>query len=169
MSAMAALGRLLSTVGWLWFVAGIAAPIFDLDRVNVFPGLILILAGRVIRTQAKRREAEEQPAEVAPETADRPLNTERTRSDPLPEPLPAPPPPPRPVTPATPPVTTETAEPAEAVEVAEPIVSRLRSASSSRPTTETGDEPISTDRAGDGLLTSEEMIARARERWGRRP
>jgi hypothetical protein len=65
---MAALGRLLQVIGWLWLVAGFALPALDLAEINPFPGLILIFVARALRTQAARNAPPEPAAEEqAPE------------------------------------------------------------------------------------------------------
>jgi len=92
---MAALGRLLQIIGWLWLAAGFILPALDLADITVFPGLILIFVARALRTQAARNEPPEAGGEQKPE--ERVLNTDRVRVEPKPSPKP-PPPAPQPVT-----------------------------------------------------------------------
>jgi len=103
---MAALGRILQIIGWLWFLAGLASRFFEFAAIDVFPGLILVFVARVIRAQAARQAPAEdvvrdQPPPAAPPRA---LNTERQadqsvpqtstprHSDPVPKPALEPPP-----------------------------------------------------------------------------
>ncbi|HUG31622.1 MAG TPA: hypothetical protein VMM14_01915 [Acidimicrobiia bacterium] len=89
---MAALGRILQIIGWLWFAAGFLGPLVGFDGVNLFPGLILVFVARAIRTQAARH-APSEPDEVDREEEPRPervLNTERvprTPPPPAPDPI----------------------------------------------------------------------------------
>ena len=165
---MAVLGRLLGTLGWLWFGAGIVAPMFDFGRVNVFPGLILIFVGRLIRAQARRRETEETPEPAAPEQEARPLNTERSQpAEPAAEPVVRTPP--ILVTPAPPPPVVTKAEETEDA-ITEKLFSKIGPAGPAPPDDEATPDPHVTveDGAETKTLSSEEMIARARQRWDRR-
>ena len=89
---MAALGRILQIIGWLWFAAGFLGPLVGFEEVNLFPGLILIFVARAIRTQAARR-APPEPDEddrVEEPRPERVLNTERvprTPPPPAPDPI----------------------------------------------------------------------------------
>lgn len=168
---MAALGRLLSTIGWLWFGAGIVAPMFAFDRVNVFPGLILILVGRVIRAQARRRESDEASEPASPEQEARPLNTDRVQPTPTVGPAaePAVRTPPILGTPIPPPPVVVQPDQTEAT-ITEKLFSKIGTAASARDDTDVipGPDAIVEDAEEKKTLSSEEMIARARQRWDRR-
>lgn len=169
---MAALGRWLRIVGWLWFIAGFAASVADVADIGFFPGLILVFVGRMLRAQARRQESEQTPDQVSAEQQPRPLNTERTHTNPAPETAPQPvvrTPPVLP-TPTPPPVFPDVDAEAEEKATRDKLFSTMGAAASSSG----GDDPISRidDAVKEGsekeTLTSAEMIARARERWDRR-
>lgn len=159
---MASLGRLLGTLGWLWFIAGIAAPIFDVGGISFIPGLILVFVGRLLRSQARRRQpGEEEPEPVAAEPAPRPLNTERVT---LPSVPPTPPPPveSEPRHPAT-----KARADAEQEADSEELFSKALFAASAH-IEERTEEAVTEGEVERKALTSDEMIARARQRWDRR-
>lgn len=163
---MAALGRILQVVGWLWVAAGIAARFFDVVDLSVFPGIVLVFIARMLRTQAARRELPDLQSgdggvtdTVEPAPVERQLNTDRQRQtepppltvytnpDPAPEPELEPEPEPEP----------------ERVGSSE-LLERIASAAKSG-----GVEPVKTDEPADEegrtAMSSEEMIARAHKRW----
>ena len=169
---MAILGRILQFVGWLWIGASFFGNFIDLPNFGFFPGLILVFLSRLIRTQAKRQERAkeaDEPIGATPESSlPRPLYTERSKQTP------------------------EAAKP-------EPVTRTAPKASPVRqqvvwPKEESGAEPerdslseeilvagseLADDKAAEGPvlepsyegkpLTSAEMIARARQRWDRKP
>jgi hypothetical protein len=73
---MAALGRILQVIGWLWFIAGFVGPMFDFDSVNPFPGLVLVFIARIFRARA-RSEMPPGPGDVAGEPQPSPVETPR--------------------------------------------------------------------------------------------
>ncbi len=184
---MAAAGRVLQTIGWIWVALGFFGPFLNLPvDVNLFPGIILVFLSRILRTQAARNAPVEYetPAPGEEQVEPRILNTERPRP---PEPLA------KPETVAKPEIV---AKP-EPVVVPEPVVeprpepSRLETPRlESKPeraeleekmlfagtelASRTESEPMSqgeeTD-IGEAMrpLSSSEMIARAHERWNKRP
>lgn len=156
---MAALGRILGTLGWLWFIAGLVAPIFDLGDINFVPGLILVFVGRLLRGRARRRQPEEESEPVAAEPVTRPLNTERATPARLPSPTP------RPVESEPTPVsgTTDTEE-----EESEKLFSRALLAASAHAEEKAEKVVVGEGEGEKKALTSDEMIARARQRWDRR-
>ena len=159
---MASLGRLLGTLGWLWFIAGLAAPIFDVGDISFIPGLILVVVGRLLRSQARRRQPEEEAETATAQTAPRPLNTDRTT------PMQTPSPPPRPVESKPPTPVLDRTTDMEQEEESEKLFSKALFAASAH-TGETSDEDVVTeDEVESKTLTSDEMIARARRRWDRR-
>lgn len=88
---MAALGRILQIVGWLWLIGGFFGSIFGLISLNLLPGIILVFVARVIRNQAETREmpdlGEQTSAEPQEQPATRTAETSRQRQPaPSPEP-----------------------------------------------------------------------------------
>jgi hypothetical protein len=166
---MAALGRILQVIGWLWFVAGLASRIFEFGDIDVFPGLILVFVARAIRAQAARQAPDEdvvtdQPEPVAPP---RILNTERqtdsvpptsTRRRPEPGPKPA----------------VEPTPVKKRNELLQDIVLAGKEAAATKPAPAPS-EPRSERSAsvepglkGKKPMSSAEMIAQARKRWDRK-
>lgn len=156
---MAAVGRILQVLGWLWIIAGIAGSFFDFGGFNVFPGIILLFISRALRRRTPRsqipdvgREQEQEPIDEEPEVPERMLNTERHREIPPPEPEPVvldlPEPEPSP-------------PPEERSEVIERIVAAGREVS------DVADERASDEDKGvdSKPMSSAEMIARAHDRW----
>jgi outer membrane biosynthesis protein TonB len=167
---MAALGRLLGILGWLWFIAGFVAPALDIADIEFFPGLILVFVGRMLRGQARRQEPEPEAEPVTTEPPPRQLNTERTKPEPTPQPVARTPPILTTPTSPPPPIAPEMPAEEEEEEVREKLFSAIRSAAAASADDEAGiDVEVAVkDAAGDKPLTSEEMIARARQRWDRR-
>lgn len=163
---MRVLGRILQVIGWLWFAAGILGPVFGLDRISFFPGLILIFFSRVIRAQSARTESREPQTEPEDtEPAPRPLNTERHHPA-------APSPSPQFDTAAPQPTREHVDEPLPPTGPRDDLLERIVAAGREI-TEDTTDEPVDTGqsigpdpdiRAGKPM-TSEEMIARAHRRW----
>jgi hypothetical protein len=160
---MAALGRVLQVVGWLWVVYGFVSPAFGLPDLSFFPGIILVFIARILRNIGQRREipdlGEEEPeAEPEPAPPPRMMNTERQRQArqegpelPVLEPEPESPPPRRDrlldqIAGAGPGGGEAGLEP-ESEEEVEPV-------------------PMPSTRKP---LSSAEMIARAHERWDSKP
>lgn len=158
---MAALARLLQTVGWLWVIAGFVLPVLNVADPSVFPGVILIFVARALRTQLARHappsESEQEPDEPA-----RVLITERERTAPTSEPARTPPPqPPKPAaeTPrqSAPTPTEDVSEPDDRDELIERIALAGRAVS----------EPA-TDEERPAPMSSAEMIAQAKRRWDKK-
>lgn len=155
---MAALGRIVQIIGWLWFAAAIFGEALGLPDLNIFPAILLIFVARALRRQAKRQSAETEdhsrppdfPGEE-PAQEERPLNTERQQPPPRPrvEPIPQPDP---------------VAEVREHNELLEKILAADEAAPrpGPMPTTAGSDE----DRRPP--ITSAEMVAEARKRWDRK-
>jgi len=168
---MAAVGRILQVIGWLWFIAGFVGPVFDFDYLNPFPGLVLIFIARVFRSRA-RSEMPPGPGDAQPAPQPQPVDAPR----PQPTQQTSPPPPKRPE--ARP---TEQPKPEplyerpvdERNELLERIAAAGRGAAEpdvpepkrqgTGPKTE---EPMPGDPARKPM-SSAEMIAQARKRWDR--
>ncbi|HEX6300826.1 MAG TPA: hypothetical protein VF148_10220 [Acidimicrobiia bacterium] len=169
---MAAIGRILQVIGWLWFLAGIVDSAFGFDFLNPFPGLVLIFIARIFRTRAR--------SEMPPGPAD-------AQAEPQPEPLRAPRPQPRQAAPPPSqdkrPETGPSAEPRPEPKYERPVDERNdlleRIAAAGReamaepdvPEPERGpgsrkEESKPTD-VGKKPMSSAEMIAQARKRWDR--
>ena len=160
---MAAIGRLLQVIGWLWLVGGFVLPALGLADITVFPGLILIFVARALRAQAARNAppevVQEQPLE------ERILNTDRVRVEPKPSPKPAPPPPQQ----VNIPRQTEQGPKPPAPSERESLIERIAEAGreAEADLTETGRAPldVTAPRGVTKPMSSEEMIAAARRRW----
>lgn len=167
---MAALGRILQIVGWLWLAIGFLGPRLDIPGLDglasfgVFPGIIMLFIARLIRRQARSQMPElpgnesarppvPQPAKPEPEPTppERPLNTDRQRPTPPPvEPVPEPEP---------------LAEVKEHNEILEKILAANEG--TAKPPTTTRTTPTQRDKVP--TMTSDEMVAQARRRWDRKP
>ncbi len=164
---MTALGRVLQVVGWFWVLAGFFGPIAGYRGINVFPGLILVFVARAIRNQAARR-APDEPESVGTGTEERPeriLNTER-----LPRPRPVPEPVIRYQQAEEQMADAEAPTPPHPDSLIEKIVLAGREEDGETMDREPGlsREPTGEDQAR-VRMSSEEMLARARERWNRKP
>ncbi|MGD2101216.1 MAG: hypothetical protein PVG83_03200 [Acidimicrobiia bacterium] len=165
---MKGIGRILGTIGWLMVIAGIGGPIFGLDGFNIFPGIALLFIGRLLSRQGKRSEAEAEPDSEREPASERLLNTERqtARRPPRrqpPERRQAPPPPPPPVRPVAP----EEVETSDRESMLETILLAGTELAEEKEIEDSGDDMGDTDSYEP--MTSEEMIARARQRWDRKP
>lgn len=171
--AMAAIGRILQVIGWVWFVAGIVGRAFGFDYLNPFPGLVLIFIARIFRTRAR--------GEMPPGPAD-------GGAEPQPEPVRAPRPQPRPDAPRPAPEkrpeTGPSPQPRPEPKYERPVDERNdlleRIAMAGREATAEPDVP-EPERQGPGSreegsksidsgkkpMSSAEMIAQARKRWDR--
>lgn len=165
MTPMAALGRILQVVGWLWVVYGFVSPAFGLPDLSFFPGIILVFVARVLRNQAKRRDMpdlgeEAGTTEPEPTPAPRMMNTERQRVTQQERPQP---------------VVIEQESPSEPApqrrnELLEQIVSAGRDSAEEQMAPEPDDEAGSAQESpARAPMTSAEMIARAHERWDSKP
>jgi hypothetical protein len=169
---MAVLGRILQAIGWVWLALGFLGPLVNLPvDLGIIPGIILIFISRIFRSQAARRASQgsEPPVSVEEQVEPRVLNTERKR----PEPAPSQPSRPAPETrPTYEPVRSGSPKPTPAAkrqEMLEQIlVAGTEMASESeepRTTIPEREEPPPIARP----MSSAEMIARAHERWNKRP
>lgn len=161
---MTALGRILQVVGWLWVAAGILGPIVGYERVNFFPGLILVFVARAIRRQTAQRAPREAGEDVRQpaETPERMLNTERvSRTRPDPEPV----------------IRYREAEEQMTLDEVDPpappqegLLDRIVSVGRDEEveSVELESEPI-TGEGPRAPISSAEMIARAHRRWNRKP
>lgn len=161
---MQALGRVLQVLGWLWFLAGIVGPIFGFDRLNFFPGLVLIFIARVIRVQRRRTEqAEPETQGVERETPapERVLNTERPQQPSAPSPSP------RPTVDNAVERTTQPEPMSEPSEERDDLLERIVAAGrEGADEVETPEDPGPPPAPGSrASMSSEEMIARAHRRW----
>lgn len=154
---MAALGRIFSLFGFLWFLAALFGQEFGLPPLNLLPAIVFILFGRALRTQARRRAPSESSEPMSqpearveiPEPVERPLNTDRPS---------APPP--------TPPVM-RIPEPKVVVEERNALFDRIAAADETAALPEPATPPI-LDSDSKQPMTSAEMIAEARKRWDRK-
>jgi len=163
---MAALARIVQMVGWLWVIAGLVLPALGLADPSFFPGVILIFIARALRAQAARHAPPEEPEEQIVE-AERVLNTERTRPQPIPTPAKTPQP-----GPSQDSRKTEQEPVADALkrtardDLIERIAMAGREAGERSP--EVAKSDVTTPTTGEerqGPMSSAEMIARARKRW----
>lgn len=186
MTAMLVLGRILQSLGWVWLIVGFVGPMFGFRALSFFPGILLVFIARVLRAQAARNAPpEEVVSEPAPE---RILNTDRVQPPPQraePRQVPTTPDPifraPETVIPEK--VTAETVTPERrAREMDAPAIDdkgggagkeglfeRLALAGSALDDDSTHPPDID-ELAGDlSPKSSADMIAEARQRWGKRP
>ena len=187
---MAALGRLLQIIGWLWVLVGFIGPRVDLDAfglesIGVLPGLVLIFIARAFRARA-RAEEEQESGEARPQP--RPIRTdtgaERRQAPSTPAPARSEPSPPaarqepsRPVPPRRDPSQPTERKPQPKVEPPPPdetdLLERIalagRGAAEGLSADDLMDELKSLKRDDDERkpISSAEMIAQARKRWDR--
>lgn len=172
---MAALGRLLQIAGWVWLAIGFLGPTLNLPiRLDIFPGIILVFVARILRTQANRRERQEESEGLE----QRPPPRRQPRPGPVDR---APSPPVR--SPRSPDVSSkERLEPASEPEI---YVDTLDDAAITEPAPESVETLVERMVLADGERmespggeaapeagppkSSAEMIAEARRRWGARP
>jgi hypothetical protein len=160
---MAVLGRILQAIGWLWVLAGFFGNFINLPVGNIVPGIILLFIARVVRAQAGRRERAEGPEDVL---ATQSVPTD-TQTAPRRVPSMRPPPEPR-VEPAPTPSRHASAEPERSrSEALEKILLAGNALEEDLGSTEV-EIPVELAE-GEVRLSSAEMIARARQRWDRRP
>lgn len=86
---MAALGRILQIVGWLWLIGGFFGSIFGFISLNLLPGIILVFVARVIRNQANTREMPDLGEQPSVEQQQRPA-TPTAETPPQRQPSPSP-------------------------------------------------------------------------------
>jgi hypothetical protein len=166
---MAAVGRILQVIGWIWLALGFFGSLINLPvDLDILPGIVLIFIARIFRAQAARRAPEESEAPTTGESQPRPspLNTERSRSRvPPPEPTP-------PARPTPEPVLLEPPQPSPETKRKEMLdqilVAGTELATESSPP-ETGSPAEEEAPEPTRPMSSAEMIARAHERWDKRP
>lgn len=170
---MAAIGRILQLLGWLWVLVGFIGPrveldAFGLESIGVLPGLILVFIARAFRARG-RAEEEEGPGEIRTGAPPRSVGTRPERRQTPPSPTPArttPAPPadrkPRPEPKVEP-------SPAKEEDLLERIVLAGRSEAEARSAADLENELKSMRRGDDERkpMSSAEMIAQARRRWDR--
>lgn len=175
---MKGISRVLAALGVLLIVAGILGPVIGFDGNAFLPGIVLLFIGRAMSKQARSQSgrAEDEPV------AQRVLNTARTKttpppSFPTPPPRRTPPPPPRePAQMAKPkplaepkPVRAEptitTPGPAQKQSMLESILIAGSDLADEKDTGVTESRPMEPKTR----MTSDELIAEARKKWGRRP
>lgn len=164
---MAALGRILQIVGWLWLIGGFIGGLIGFISLNLLPGIILVFVARVIRNQADTGEmpelgehpsveeqqrppaptAETTPQRQAPPSPEPYVLETPSRREPIPEPQPDP-------------------KPAPRRRLLEEVVGLDPD---SEDDDAGGETDMSTDQPADvgqrRPMSSAEMLARAHERW----
>lgn len=164
---MAAIGRILGFIGFVWLAVGLFGGLVNLPDVSFFPGIILLFISRVVRKQAERSdrvEDGEDGEQDVPQEAPRMLNTQRPR---MPRPQPA-----EPMTstpgslPQSPRAETTVYEPEERDATLERILLAGTEVADDASDVEPPDES-GPDESG-RMYSSAEMIARAHERWDRK-
>jgi hypothetical protein len=161
MSLMAALGRILQVVGWIWLAAGVVGQFFDFPVDDVFPGIILLIASRFIRAQAARNASTEDLSVSTIESGPRPLNTDRPSTS-----LPKEPPPPAKLAPA-PPNPAPKPQPRQAEDTARDELLEDFLYSGREMVDDAVADPVEPEAAGQ--KSSADMIADAKKRWSKRP
>lgn len=165
-SGMAAMGRILQIVGWLWFAAGIVGGMVGYDSISVFPGLVLIFIARIFRARAR--------SEMPPAPGEGQAEQHQERTEPRqPErrqPAPASPPP-------APTYTTPDPEPEPEMEPKRPVQERNellerialagRDVAEEPPPAKSENVEPKSDEGAKTPMSSAEMIAQARRRWDR--
>jgi hypothetical protein len=170
---MAAIGRILQIIGWLWVLVGFIGPRVDLDAfglesIGVLPGLVLVFIARAFRARARAEEEEEGPGGARPDARPRSVETrpERRQTPPAPAPARTTPSPPAERKPQ--PAPKVEPQPAETADLLERIVLTGRSAADELSAADLEDELKSMRRDDERKpMSSAEMIAQARRRWDR--
>ena len=172
MTGMAVLGRILQVIGWLWVIAGVVGPALNLPSVSFFPGIIIVFASRILRTQAARSAPQPDLDSDAPplEPFPRPLNTERPRpAEPPAQPRPGPTAQTRPPAKQAPKVTWPKDEPKPGPEREESLEKILLAAGELADEVDEAVSDMVEPDTSSSPMTSAEMIARAKQRWDRKP
>ena len=166
---MAVIGRILQAIGWIWLALGFLGPLLNLPiDLGIFPGIILIFISRIFRTRAARKAPEEAEAQASVEEQVEPrvLNTERPRPRPA-QPEPGTRPTPEPARSEAPKPVPET----KRQEMLEQILISGTGVADGSATRNTDEVDTGRDEsaAPSQPLSSAEMIARAHQRWNKRP
>lgn len=165
---MGAFGRILQVIGWLWLAFAFFGPMFNLPRLDIFPGIIIVFVARVFRAQATRREradagemlqAETRPQQVQPRKPRR--ETPRVES-PVPPTESKPKPKPKP-TPSSVRPEPKMPDAAEREVMLEKILLTGQELAE-----ESVEEQIAVADETPQKMSSAEMIARAHERWNKK-
>lgn len=163
---MAALGRILQIVGWLWLIGGFIGGLIGFISLNLLPGIILVFVARVIRNQADTRDMPELGEQPSVEEQQRPPTpTAETppqhQAPPSPEPYVLETPSRREPTPEPQPES----KPAPRRRLLEEVagLDPDRDDDASEETAMPSDQPA--DPAQRRPMSSSEMLARAHERW----
>lgn len=163
---MAALGRILQIVGWLWLIGGFIGSLIGFISLNLLPGIILVFVARVIRKQAERTEmpelgdgsVEEQQQEAHQQVARQPAAREPEPREQYPRRSP-----PEPYVVSVPEEPSRERPQETSQEMLERIVGIERAApDEGEPVPATETAAVERPRKP---LSSAEMIARAHERW----
>lgn len=149
---MAALGRLLQIIGWLWIAFGFFGPMIGLPSIPWFAGLILVFVSRVVRARASQMEREDQEDDTLRPNVERKADPPKTRANPAP----TPPSKPAPVV-----------EPSRS-EIEQRLVATMRD-DIETPDPAAVDDLLAQIQEVDRPKTSAEMIAEAHQRWNKRP
>lgn len=178
---MRGVSRVLSALGVLLVIAGILGPIFGFDGGSFFPGIVLLFIGRVMAKQATGTGSTAGGEESTPQ---RVLNTVRAKTPPPPPPSPPrrqppparkePEPSPTPtyrIEPEPPPKTSTKPAPAGKQRMLESLLLAGSELADQKEdgTSETGEVSGTGEVGPKPRMTSEEMIAEARKRWGHSP
>ena len=142
---MAALGRILQVVGWLWVAFGFFGPMLGLPGVPWFAGLILVFVSRVVRARAAQMEREAYEDDTLRPNVERKADPPKTRTSPAPV----------------------VVEPSR-TEIEQRLVATMRDEIDT-PDQADVDELLAQIKDVDRPKTSAEMIAEARQRWNKRP
>lgn len=166
---MAALGRILQVVGWLWLIIGFFGPMFGLLSLNLLPGIVLVFVARVIRNQADRTEMPELDDETSVEEQQRKAHQQPVQQPAVREPEPRDERPHRP--PPEPYIVTVPDEPSPgrqretSQEMLERIVGVRREAPDREEPLQPAEEEMVVEEMSRKPMSSAEMLARAHERW----
>jgi len=163
---MAALGRILQIVGWLWLIGGFIGGLIGFISLNLLPGIILVFIARVIRNQADTREMPELEEQPSVEEQQRPqiptAETPRRQAPPSPEPY----------VPETPSRREPAPEPQPDLTPAprrRNLLEEVIGLDPDRDDDASGETDMSSDQPTDAgqrrPMSSAEMLARAHERW----
>jgi hypothetical protein len=159
---MRVLGRILQAIGWVWVIVGFIGPMFGWNAPNFFPGIILLFVSRIFRAQGSRQSPSDEAADT-PAQPERILNTDRLQP-------PAPPPAASHPVPGKPQPIFEKPETSEIESDPEDGLLERVLLAGLAPSEEMDDRPEPDALIGDGQpKSSQDMIAEARKRWGKRP
>ncbi|HEU4320065.1 MAG TPA: hypothetical protein VFS66_08280 [Acidimicrobiia bacterium] len=149
---MAALGRILQIIGWLWVAFGVLGPMFGLPGFPWFAGLILLLISRVVRARASQMERDALGDDTPVPNVERTPDPPKTRANPAP------------MTARPAPIVVEPSR----TEIEQKLVATMRDEIDTTDQDEV-DELLAQIHDVGRPKSSAEMIAEARQRWNKRP